>query len=114
MPVYITPYNGIRYTKKIAVLIDRGTYSAGSHTSLFMKALPNIVLIGDTTGGGLGGPNGGQLPNSWTYIFSITQALTLDKSPAYENGVPPDINVLFDWNDLIKDEVLERAIAELQ
>ena len=113
-PVYVSPYNGIRYTKKVAVLIDRGTYSAGSFTSLASKALSNMILIGDTTGGGLGLPNGGQLPNGWTYRFSITQALTLDKSPEYENGVPPDIEVLFDWTNLTNDEVIERAIIELQ
>lgn len=113
-PVYVSPYSGIRYTNKVAVLTDRGTYSAGSFTSLATKALPNMVLIGDTTGGGLGLPNGGQLPNGWTYRFSITQALTLDKSPDYENGVPPDIHVLFDWTDLTTDEIIERAILELQ
>ncbi|WP_062062366.1 S41 family peptidase [Aquimarina longa] len=113
-PVYVSPYSGVRYKNKVIVLIDRGTYSAGSFFSLATKALPNMILIGDTTGGGLGLPNGGQLPNGWTYRFSITQALTLDKKPDYENGVPPDIRVLFDWNDVTKDEVLERAILELQ
>ena len=97
----------------MAVLTDRGTYSAGSFTSIATKAIPNIILMGDTTGGGLGLPNGGQLPNGWTYRFSITQALTLDKSPAYENGVPPDVHVLFDWSDRTKDEVIERALVEL-
>ncbi|QCW99313.1 S41 family peptidase [Aggregatimonas sangjinii] len=113
-PVYVSPSNGIRYTNKVIMLIDRGTYSAGSFTALATKALPNIVLIGDTTGGGLGLPNGGQLPNGWTYRFSITQALTLDKRPDFEDGVPPDIEVLFDFNDLTRDEVLDRAILELQ
>ncbi len=113
-PAYVEPYEGIRYKNKVAVLIDRGTYSAGSFTALATKALPNMVLIGDTTGGGLGLPNGGQLPNGWTYRFSITQALTLNKSPEYENGVPPDIHVLFDWNNLKTDEIIERAIIELQ
>ncbi len=113
-PVYVSPYNGIRYTNKVAVLTDRGTYSAGSFTSLATKTLPNMMLIGDTTGGGLGIPNGGQLPNGWRYRFSISQGLTLDKSPEYENGVPPDIKVLFNWNDLTKDEIIERAILELQ
>ncbi len=112
-PVYVDPYDGIRYAKKVAVLTDRSTYSAGSFTSLATKAIPNMVLIGDTTGGGLGLPNGGQLPNGWTYRFSITQALTLDKKPDYENGVPPDIHALVDWNDRTKDEVIERALVEL-
>ncbi len=113
-PVYVEPFKGIRYNKKVAVLTDRGTYSAGSFTSLATKALPKMVLIGDTTGGGLGLPNGGQLPNGWTYRFSITQALSLDKNPEFEKGVPPDISVLFDWSNLTKDEILERAILELQ
>lgn len=112
-PVNVSPHDGIRYTKKIAILTDRGTYSAGSFTALACKAIPHVVLIGDYTGGGLGLPNGGQLPNGWTYRFSITQALTLDQNPNYENGVPPDIPVLFDWSDLKKDEILERAILEL-
>jgi len=113
-PAYVEPYDGERYKNKVVILTDRGTFSAGSFTALAAKAISNIVLIGDTTGGGLGLPNGGQLPNGWTYRFSITQALTLDKSPDYENGVPPDIHVLFDWNNLKTDEILERAIVELQ
>lgn len=112
-PVYVYPADSITYTKKVMVLIDRGSYSASSFTSLAIKAIPNMVLVGDTTGGGLGLPNGGQLPNGWRYRFSITQALTLAKDNSYENGVPPDIAVLFDWNDLTKDEVIERAIHEI-
>ncbi|MEM9832151.1 MAG: S41 family peptidase [Bacteroidota bacterium] len=110
----VKPHDDIRYTKKVAVLVDRGTYSAGSFTSLATKALPNVILVGDTTGGGLGLPNGGQLPNGWTYRFSITQALDLDLNPDFEDGVPPDVPVLFNWDDLTIDEVLERAILELQ
>jgi hypothetical protein len=113
-PLYITPNGNFRYTNKVVVLTDRATFSCGSYMALFSKALPNVVLIGDTTAGGLGAPNGGQLPNGWTYRFSVTQCLTLDKSPDWENGVPPDFHVLFDWNDLTKDEVLERAIEELK
>ena len=112
-PIYLFPWEGIRYNKKIAVLTDRGTYSAGSFTALFTKALPHMVLIGDTTGGGLGLPNGGQLPNGWFYRFSTAQALTLDGKPDYEDGVPPDIHVLFNWEDRTKDEILEQAIEEL-
>ncbi len=113
-PVFIGPYEGIRFTKKVMVLTDRGTYSSGSLLALATKALPNVLLVGDTTGGGLGMPNGGQLPNGWRYRFSITRALNLDKSPDFENGVPPDIAIRFDWGDLRKDEILERAIEELR
>jgi hypothetical protein len=40
--------------------------------------------------------------------------MSLDKNIEYENGVPTDYQVLFDWNDLSKDEILESAIKELQ
>ena len=110
---YVQPYNGIRFTKNVMVLTDRGTYSSGSLLALATKALPKVSLVGDTTGGGLGIPNGGQLPNGWTYRFSATQTLTLDKQPGYENGVPPDVMIQFDWSDLNKDEILEMAINEL-
>ncbi len=110
---YVQAYNGVRYSKKVIVLTDRGTYSSGSLLALATKALPNVSLAGDTTGGGLGIPNGGQLPNGWTYRFSISQTLTLEQKPEYENGVPVDIPVLFDWRHLTKDEILEAAINEL-
>lgn len=112
-PTYLQASERTRYSNKVIVLADRETYSAGSFFSLATKALPKVTLIGDTTGGGLGLPNGGQLPNGWTYRFSTTQALNLDKSPDWENGVPPDIFVEFDWNDRTKDEIIERAIEEL-
>ena len=60
-------------------------------------AYDNIKLFGDYTGGGLGMPNGGALPNGWTYRFSVSRTLTKDgEHPEYENGVPPDVHVLLD------------------
>lgn len=109
----VQPSNAVRYLKPIIMLVDRGTYSAGSFTSLATKAIPNVQLMGDTTGGGLGLPNGGQLPNGWTYRFSITQTLDLNMKPDYEMGVPPDHYVLFDWNNRNRDEILDAAIREL-
>lgn len=110
--VSIKPYNGIKYTKKVVVLIDAGTFSAASLFALNTKAFSNITLLGNKTGGGLGMPNGGQLPNGWYYRFSVTQTLDLQQSPNQENGVTPDIEVQIDWNHLNKDEVLEEAINQ--
>jgi len=109
------PKGYVKYLKKVMVLVDRGTYSAGSFFSLATKALPNLVLIGDTTGGGLGQPNGGQLPNGWGYRFSITKTLDLNGNN-YENGVPPDIYSILDKEAALDgiDTVLERALDELR
>ena len=111
---FITPYSGVKYLKPVIVLIDRGSYSATTFFALATKAFPNITLLGDTTGGGGGLPNGGQLPNGWTYRFSISQLFDLNGNNYAEDGVPADIQAAFDWNDLTKDEILERAILELQ
>lgn len=108
------PGEGVTYTKPVMVLIDRGTYSAGSFFALIARELPQITLIGDTTGGGLGIPNGGQLPNGWTYRLSISRTITPD-GQNFEDGVPPDIRVILDPN-LVRlgiDNVLQRAIAEI-
>ena len=110
--IVIQPHPTINYNRQVVVLVDRGSYSATSYFSLATKALSNITLIGDITGGGLGAPNGGQLPNGWTYRFSITQTLDLEGTN-YENGVPPDIEAFFDQENRTRDEVIERAIEEI-
>lgn len=110
---YIGSYDGVRYEKPVMVLIDRGSYSATTMFALATKPFSNIKLIGDSTGGGGGLPNGGQLPNGWTYRFSISQLLDLNEDNYAESGVPADIQVAFDWTDLTKDEIIERAILEI-
>ena len=110
---YITPSDRVRYLKPLIVLIDRGSFSATTFFALATKAFPNIILMGDTTGGGGGLPNGGQLPNGWSYRFSISQLLDLNGNNYAEDGVPADIEAAFDWTDLTKDEIIERAIDEI-
>ena len=83
------------YTKPVAVLIDRGSFSATSFFAICTQAYDNIKLFGDYTGGGLGIPNGGILPNGWAYRFSTTRSIANDGGN-YENGVPPDVRVILD------------------
>ncbi|OYU97264.1 MAG: hypothetical protein CFE21_02945 [Bacteroidetes bacterium B1(2017)] len=104
--------NGKTYTKKIYILTDRGTFSSGSHFTLAMRNVPHAVIMGDTTGGGMGLPNGGQLPNGWTYRFSVTSTRDLDGSN-FENGVPPDVISFINPSDSNKDAVIEAAILEI-
>lgn len=110
---YITPSSGTKYLKPVIVLIDKGSFSATTSFAMATKAFPNITLMGDATGGGGGLPNGGQLPNGWTYRFSISQLLDLNGNNYAEDGVPADINVSFDWTDLTKDEILDKAIDKI-
>lgn len=112
---YLDPIGSVKYLKKIVVLTDRGTYSSGSFFTLIAKAISTMTVMGDTTGGGLGLPNGGQLPNGWTYRCSITRTLDVNGNN-YENGVPPDTRVIVDKIRLTQgiDDVLEAAMTEIQ
>jgi C-terminal processing protease CtpA/Prc len=110
-PFYINPSNKTNYTNMpIVVLTDRGSYSASTFFALATKAISGITLIGDKTGGGGGLPNGGQLPNGWIYRFSISQSYDLKKVNYSEEGVEPDIFAEFNWWNLKRDEILDRAM----
>ncbi len=113
-PFYINPSDSrVKYMKPVMVLVDRGSYSATTFFALATKALPLMVLVGDTTGGGGGMPNGGELPNGWIYRFSISQVSDLEKNIYAENGVPADIPAELDWTNLQKDAIIEKAIQEI-
>lgn len=99
------------YQHPICVLIDRGSYSAASTFALCARSYSNVTLVGDTTGGGLGLPNGGDLPNGWHYRFSVTKTIS-PEGYDWENGVPPDVRVRLNQSSLNvgKDDVIEKAI----
>lgn len=99
--------------KSLIVLIDRGSFSSTTSFAIATKAFPHITLMGDTIGGGGGLPNDGQLPNGWTYRFSVSQLLDLNENNYAEAGVPPDITASFDWTNLTRDEIIEKALLEL-
>jgi C-terminal processing protease CtpA/Prc len=102
------------FTGKVAVLTDRGSYSASSFFSTCTYAYDDVFLVGDTTGGGLGLPNGGQLPNGWTYRFSITRTIAVN-GKNYENGVPPNYTVILseDADETGIDNVIEFAADKI-
>lgn len=113
--LYVEPKGNVQFTKRIALLTNRGCYSATSFFTLAMKTFPYVKVIGDTTGGGLGVPNGGQLPNAWTYRFSVTKTLTPD-GKNFENGIPPDITVWMQDSSMNNgfDDIIERGIKYIE
>lgn len=111
--VNINPYENTRYLKPVMVLVDRGVYSAGSYFALGTKAIDHVFLVGDNTGGGLGIPNGGQMPNGWFYRFSVTQTTDKDGNRYETSGVPPDIKIVPEALNEERDEVIDTAVREI-
>ncbi len=129
------PYRFI--DKRVAVLTNRSTYSAGSFFPACLKApeFDHVRLVGDHTGGGSGVPIDAQLPNSGTYRFSgtktlipagrITREQALAAAPRanhdadwaigynFEWGVPVDIKVSMNLADRSRDAIIERAVEYL-
>ena len=113
--VFISPKGEKQFTKKVIVLTNRNCYSATTFFAASMKALPNCTIVGDTTGGGGGVPMGGEMPNGWTYRFSVTKTL-MPNGWDIESGVPADIVVQLDLTDEANgiDTILEEALRLIE
>ncbi|HEX3006028.1 MAG TPA: S41 family peptidase [Bacteroidales bacterium] len=112
--VFISPSSNEPFAKPVVVLTNRGCYSATSFFVLAMREFPNVITMGDTTGGGLGAPTGAELPNGWSFRFSCTRTISSD-GMNYEDGIPPDKLVYMTKGDEYKgfDTIIESAIAEI-
>ncbi len=104
-----------RFLKPVVVLTNRSSYSAANFLPLYMKALPTVTLMGDTTGGGGGAPAFGELANGW--IIRVSSSRLFDASGFnVEDGIPPDELVFLDPADEARqvDTMLEEALRRLR
>jgi C-terminal processing protease CtpA/Prc len=96
---------------QVCILTNRNSYSATSFFVLAMRNFPNVKIVGDTTGGGLGAPTGAELPNGWGIRFSCSRTLS-PEGENFENGIPPSITVNMTTDDQKKgkDTIIETAM----
>lgn len=102
--------------KPVVVLTNRSTYSAANNFVSIMKLLPDVYIVGATTGGGGGMPFSSELPCGWAVRFSACSILDAEGQPT-ENGVEPTDGYAVDLDPLEalagRDTMLDRAIALL-
>lgn len=89
----------LRWVKPVVLLVNRGCYSSCNEFVNMMRYLPNVTLVGDTTGGGGGLPFMGELPNGWSVRFSSAPSFDASKQHI-EEGVAPDIRLDMDEADV--------------
>ncbi len=115
-PIEYTPSNGLRFQKPVVILANRGTYSAANNFVSVMKNLPNVVVIGDRTGGGSGLPFSAELPNGWSIRFSASPIYDAHMQHT-EFGVDPTESFKVDMTPeqilAGQDAILDRAIEYL-
>jgi len=100
--------------KPVVVLTNRTCYSATNDFVCIMKQLPNVVIIGDQTGGGGGLPMNSELPNGWMIRYSACPMYDANMQDI-EFGILPDIKVDMSTTDIAKgvDTIIETAITYL-
>jgi tricorn protease len=108
------------YRKPVVVLVNGAAISAGDIFTETMGRLPNVTLVGDTTGGTAcqdsDEVNGDlRLPSGGLIHLPTRCALRYDGVPLELYGVPPDVRVTQTEADVRAggDPQLERAIALL-
>ncbi|MCD8309901.1 MAG: S41 family peptidase [Prevotellaceae bacterium] len=113
-PIYLEPSEGVRWQKPVVVLMNRRSYSATNDFVNEMSCLPQVTLMGDTSGGGSGLPFTSELPNGWSVRFSASPHLNVNKEQI-EWGIDPDIKVDMDTLDAFNniDTIIETARAYL-
>jgi carboxyl-terminal processing protease len=111
----IQPQGSRQFLKPVALLTNRRCLSSAEGTILMFKVLPNVKVIGDTTGGGSANPITLTLPNGWSYRVSRWIQYTAHKTIFEGTGLPPDIPLWITPADSAagRDVILERAIQAL-
>jgi hypothetical protein len=111
----LSPAGLLRFTGPIALLTNRGVFSTAEAFTLAMRALPNVTVIGDTTGGGFGNPVWRELPNGWSFRLSRWRMLDAEKRSFEGTGVPPDVPLWITAEDRSDgvDTILEAAVRTL-
>ena len=106
----LKPSKGIRWQKRVAVLTNRSVYSAANEFVKYIRCCPNVVQIGDRTGGGAGMPYSSELPIGWSIRFSACPMYDKDGNST-EFGIAPDYDVQLSQTDLLrgKDTIIEKA-----
>ncbi len=111
----VSPRGAWQFTRPVVIIAGRAGFSATESFVAAMRTLPNVTVIGDTTGGASGNPVTFALRNGWQ--FSVPRWLEYgpDRKPIEGNGVAP--HLMLAWNpdayDSERDPLIDAAVGVL-
>jgi len=113
-PIHLKPSHSTLWLKPVIVLTNRRCYSAANNFISKIRELPNVRILGGSTGGGSGFPFTSELPNGWSIRFSTSPILDVNMQHT-EFGIEPDIEVELLTKDTERgrDTLVETAISLL-
>ena len=111
-----TPVSPMLFDIPIAVLTNRRAASSAESLVLALRTLPNVVTIGDFTGGISANPALRTMSNGWQYTVSRWIEFVPDNSTFEGIGLEPDIRVDISAADqaVQRDSIIEAAIADIE
>lgn len=113
--MYCTPSEKYNWAdKQTALLTNRSVYSTANLFTHIMSAhAPNVIQVGQRSGGGGGLPMTHFLPNGWHLVFASN--ILLDTEYRHiEPGIYPDVEAeIGDYDTTGKDGIVEKALEEL-
>jgi hypothetical protein len=113
LPRFIAPRGAWQYLKPVTVLAGRAAYISNESFIAAMRELPQVTVLGDTTGGATANPLRVPLGEGWYYTVSTWIETTADGRVIEWQGIPPDLYIPWSSVSLAGgvDETLEAAIA---
>jgi hypothetical protein len=109
----VVPGGSWQFTRPVVLLTGRGSYSATEGFVSAMRTMPNVVVVGDTTGGGSGNPSVYPLREGYGFALSRWIEYTDDGQPIEGRGIVPDRVVPFTDAAVAagEDETLRAALG---
>jgi C-terminal processing protease CtpA/Prc len=110
-----SPRGSFQFTRPVLVLMGRNCASSNESFIAAMRELPNVMLVGDRTGGATANPQTFALGGGWSYSVSRWIAYTADMQVIEDEGIAPAVAVPVSTADFQngRDPVLDFAIARL-
>jgi len=111
----ISPRGPWQFTRPVVVITGRGGFSATESFVAAMRTLPNVMVIGDTTGGASGNPATFVLGNGWQFTVPRWLEFGPDHRPIEGRGVAPHLTI--PWTpalyDSERDPLIDAAVGLL-
>lgn len=104
-----------QFTAPVLLLIGRESTSSTEEFISAMRELPNVTVVGDTSGGHSGFPSAFDLGNGWQYTVSEGFNYTAEQQIIEDNGIAPATAIPVAATDFQagQDPVLNYAIIHL-
>ena len=95
------------YTNPVVVLVNGSTFSAGELTTEIMKQLPQVTVVGDTTGGGGAVSSNGRPEHVGEYTLPSGKIVYIGTGyfERYDSQ-------LFEWNGVVPDVLVPQTGAD--